>query len=154
MIYHAAGVHTWGRDKTFQVCRKCAHPRMAKTDRKWLAAGSPSHETLKSIVLNERLLADIKQTNAFTHTGRLESCHSLLQNTAQSVNIFPTQECVHGHHWQFSITMRMLIGNKRQFKNRHPPAAVWELKDTNMYARNPKKNGSANLSWKRRPVTI
>ena len=68
-------VHTSGRDKTFPLFRKCAHPSMAKAVRKWLAAGSPSHEALKSIVSNERLLADIKQTNAFTHTGRLESYH-------------------------------------------------------------------------------
>ena len=40
--------------------------------------GSPPHETLKSVVLDKKLLKDIGKLNQFCHTGKLDVYHSLL----------------------------------------------------------------------------
>lgn len=78
MTYHSVNIHTWGRDKSYKLFKKCEHPRMNKNDRDWLKPGSDAHEALKSVVFDEKLQKDLRKTSSFTHTGCLESFHSLL----------------------------------------------------------------------------
>lgn len=63
------------------VLLQCAHQELSEEERQnkeWLKKGSPSHEALKSVVLDKKLLKDISKLSQFCHTGILEVYHSLL----------------------------------------------------------------------------
>lgn len=78
ILHHIVNKHNWRNSKHF--C-KCAHGPLSKNKErktKWLQAGSAPHIALEEVVLNRKLLKDIKQLTEFHHTGNLEVYHSLL----------------------------------------------------------------------------
>ena len=78
LVHHIANVHSWGNIDLFA---QCCHDELLPTDKaevKWLKPGSPPHEAIQKIVLDKRLLNDVKKITKFCHTGSLEAYHSLL----------------------------------------------------------------------------
>ena len=78
VVHHTVNVHSWEGAHAFV---KCEHPSLTPEEcrkKEWLKAGSLAHEALKSVVLNKKLLTDIKKMTQFCHTGNLEVYHSLL----------------------------------------------------------------------------
>ena len=76
MVY--SRLHTWASANVFL---KCAHPQLSeevRQNKQWLKKGSPSHEAVKSVVLDKKLLKDVCKLSQFCHTGILEVYHSLL----------------------------------------------------------------------------
>jgi hypothetical protein len=77
-IYHVTNQHEWDH---FDLYHKCAHDALSPEDRrkkKWLKADSPAHVALKQVVLENRLVMDIKKITRAVHTGGLEVFHSLI----------------------------------------------------------------------------
>lgn len=76
VIYHVAGIHRWS-GSTF--VNQCPHKPLTKEEqqeRLWLKG--PSLLALKDIVLEPKLVRDIRQLSLFCHTGKLETFHSKL----------------------------------------------------------------------------
>ena len=60
---------------------KCVHPTLSPEEqcsKKWLKSGTAAHNALRTVVLQDTLLQDIKKLDGFHHTGSLEVFHSLL----------------------------------------------------------------------------
>ena len=57
----------------FQVSPLCAWSVNAK----WICKGSPTHEVLKAVVLDPKIINDLKYLTHFMHSGELEVFHSL-----------------------------------------------------------------------------
>ena len=47
-------------------------------ERVWITPGTPAHNALKAIIMDKRLLNDLKYFIKFKHTGNLEVFHSVL----------------------------------------------------------------------------
>ena len=78
LIYHITNQHEWD---FFDHVHTCDHPTLAddvSRRKKWLKPDSLSHEALKSIVLDPRVLGDLEKMYLAVHTGRLESYHALV----------------------------------------------------------------------------
>ena len=81
MVY--SRLHTWASANVFL---KCAHPQLSEEERQnkqWLKKGSPSHEAVKSVVLDKKLLKDICKLSQFCHTGILEVYQWRIQDSHQ-----------------------------------------------------------------------
>lgn len=74
VLSHIRGVHTFKGNKHF---KKCQHAKLKKK-RKWLKKDSPAFKALKSVLEDNRVLADLKQLVEFRHTGNLEVFHSVI----------------------------------------------------------------------------
>ena len=60
--------------------KKCEHEDYSEEEmaqRKWLKFGSPSHEALKSVVMNSGLVKDVAKLNENLFTTHLEVFHAL-----------------------------------------------------------------------------
>ena len=78
IIYHIADQHEW---HFFDHFHKCEHTEMDENSRKkkkWLKPGSPSHDALKEVVMDQHLISGIQKLNLAVHTGNLEAFHSLI----------------------------------------------------------------------------
>ena len=78
ILHHIRNVHKW---PGCELYRKCCHKKIIRQERnrkKWLKRGTPAFIALKKVVLNERLLRDLKHVTKFCHTGGLEVYHSVL----------------------------------------------------------------------------
>lgn len=78
IIHHTANIHNWTGNNKFH---QCSHPALSATERQtkqWLKVGSKAHDTLKDVVLDKKLLKDIRQLTLFCHTGDLEAYHAML----------------------------------------------------------------------------
>ena len=74
MCYHIAGVHKW---KGYKHYNACLHNRLSAQQQKktkWLKRGVL--QALKDIILDRKLLADLRHLSLFCHTGSLETYHS------------------------------------------------------------------------------
>ena len=59
----------------------CAHQALSVREEvsyKWLERGGPAHSTLKTVVLDSKLLEDVPFLTGFKHSGNLKVFHSLL----------------------------------------------------------------------------
>ena len=71
VLYHISNVHEWDSDFN-SLFPKCVHPTLPPEEqhsKKWLKSGSVAHNALRLLVLQDRLLRDIKKLNGFRHTG-------------------------------------------------------------------------------------
>lgn len=78
IMYHVTDLHEWDN---FDVYHKCEHAPLSDAERskkKWLRPDSSAHKALKEVVLDRRLVADIKKLTHAVHTGGLEAFHSLV----------------------------------------------------------------------------
>ena len=50
---------------------------MVKLVRDWITPGTPAHNALKSIIMDKKLLNNLKYCTGFKHTGNIEVFHSL-----------------------------------------------------------------------------
>ncbi|KAJ8018726.1 hypothetical protein HOLleu_43128 [Holothuria leucospilota] len=76
LTHHTAGKHSFHDDNRFTLFKECRHPAIdPSTNRrkKWLVEGSSAHQALVKVVLNKRLLNDMKHLAEFMHT-RSFSC--------------------------------------------------------------------------------
>ena len=73
ILSHVYDIHEFNDNKLF---KKCSHGPIQP--RAWLTPGSPAHNSLKSIVMDKRLLKDLSYFVDFKHTGNIEVYHSLL----------------------------------------------------------------------------
>ena len=73
ILSHVCDIHEFNDNKLF---KKCSHGPIQP--RAWLTPGSPAHNSLKSIVMDKRLLKDLSYFVDFKHTGNIEVYHSLL----------------------------------------------------------------------------
>lgn len=81
ILYHVSGIHAWPEDNEFKVFRACNHAHLSNEEqrrKKWLKQGSPSHEALRKIVTDKRLLQDLPYIGEFMHTGALEVFHNVV----------------------------------------------------------------------------
>jgi len=78
LLYHVTNQHTWDHHDFYH---QCDHEPLAsdeKRKKKWLRQGSPALEALRKVVMDPRLVKDIKKTTKAVHTGPLEAHHSLI----------------------------------------------------------------------------
>ena len=79
ILYHICNVPSWVTGTQFH---ECSHPQLSPTEvrkKKWLKNSSPSFvvPVLQDVVLDPKLLEDMKHLTKFCHTGSLEVYHSL-----------------------------------------------------------------------------
>lgn len=77
VLHHITNTHEW---HTSELFHKCEHERMTPDEarkKKWLKAGSPSHQLLQEVVADKKLLASLEKLTRFCHTGSLEVYHSV-----------------------------------------------------------------------------
>ena len=82
LLFHVQNKHRWTGHKKF---RKCEHPRLSKKEvkaKEWIPAKSEAFEILQDIVLDKKVLEDLKHLTQFSHTGILEVYHSLYNKWA------------------------------------------------------------------------
>ena len=75
LLFHMQNKHRWTGHKKFQ---KCVHPRLLKKEvkaKEWIPAKSEAFEVLQNIVLDKKLMEDLKHLTKFSHTGILEVYH-------------------------------------------------------------------------------
>ena len=80
ILHHISKLHEWDSDPN-SLFPKCVHPTLSpeeQSSKKWLKSGSAAHNALRTVVLQDTLLRDIKKLDGFHHTGSLEVFHSLL----------------------------------------------------------------------------
>lgn len=78
IIHHIVNIHSWTGNEKFH---RCAHPDHREPTKKlWLQVGSPSHQAVKAVVLNDKLIKDMGQLTllVFCHTGTIEVYHAML----------------------------------------------------------------------------
>ena len=78
ILQHVKNRHSWGGNK---FVHKCSHAKLTNSKErktKWIQASSPSYKALQDIVLNKRLLKDLKYLTNFDHTGSTEVYNALL----------------------------------------------------------------------------
>ena len=93
---HVTDQHEFERNKYFKACDHSIMERLLEREseepaakrargegteqkcKQWLKKDSNAHRALCSVVLNSRLLKDIRMLANFCHTGALEAFHSLL----------------------------------------------------------------------------
>jgi hypothetical protein len=88
IIHHTVNRHEFSGE----TCTKCAHPSLSdeqqRRSKKWQVPDSAAHNALKSIVLNKKLLKDLRHLNKFCHIGNLEVYHSLMTKYCQKRHEF------------------------------------------------------------------
>ncbi|KAJ8049969.1 hypothetical protein HOLleu_02957 [Holothuria leucospilota] len=81
LSHHITGNHSWHDDERFVTFKECSHqpidPEINRR-KKWLVEGSAAHSALNKIILNKRLLNDLKYIAEFMHTGALEVYHNVV----------------------------------------------------------------------------
>ena len=78
VIHHVANRHRWGYSTLFPHCEHEKPAPQYVDSTAWLKPGSPSHDALKEVVLEKKLLKDLEKLTEFSHTGCLEVYHSML----------------------------------------------------------------------------
>lgn len=78
VVHHVTNIHSFEENELFPACAHGPLPDDASRKTRWLVADSPPHKALVEIVLNPRLLKDIRQLAQFCHTGMLEVYHNLV----------------------------------------------------------------------------
>ncbi|XP_049897486.1 uncharacterized protein LOC126388445 [Epinephelus moara] len=76
LLHHICGVHRWQEDGVEHVCHHPAMTEEQQRRKKWLQVESSAFKALKSVVMDNNLLRDLKQMARFKHTGSLEVYHS------------------------------------------------------------------------------
>ena len=82
VIFHVQNKHRWAGYKKF---RKCTHPRLTRKQQKakeWIKPNTEAFTVLQSIVLDPKLLSELKFLTKFSHTGVLKVYHSLYNRWA------------------------------------------------------------------------
>lgn len=77
VVHHISNIHEFDGDHLTRCPHEPLDPEVARKKR-WLKIGSKAHNALKEVVLDKRLLKDIRQLSEFCHTGSLEVYHSLM----------------------------------------------------------------------------
>ncbi|KAM5146041.1 uncharacterized protein ACMZJ9_013323 [Mantella aurantiaca] len=75
IVYHITNQHCW---QTGDLYKECHHAEIAKDEDQetdWLRAGSTAHGVFKDLVLNKKLIKDLKQLSV-CHSGELEVFHN------------------------------------------------------------------------------
>ena len=78
ILQHVKNRHSWGGNK---FVHKCSHPKLTNSKErktKWMKASSPSYKALQDIVLDKKLLKDLRYLTNFDHTGSTEVYNALL----------------------------------------------------------------------------
>ena len=73
ILSHISNIHEFEYNKYF---KRCAHREIEP--RAWLIPGSPAHNALKTIVMDNRQLNTLSYFTEFKHTGNIKVFHSLL----------------------------------------------------------------------------
>ncbi|KAJ8359071.1 hypothetical protein SKAU_G00155960 [Synaphobranchus kaupii] len=78
LLHHICGVHRWEEDGVNYTCHHRSLTPDEQRRKKWLQPDSPAYKALSSVVLDKKLLLDLKQMENFKHTGALEVYHSAM----------------------------------------------------------------------------
>ncbi|XP_069833039.1 uncharacterized protein [Dendropsophus ebraccatus] len=77
LLYHVQDVHSWNKDESdYNGCQHAELSIDTQQIRKWLHPKTASYESLKKIVMDNRLQKELKHITHFCHTGDLEVFHS------------------------------------------------------------------------------
>ena len=76
ILYHIKNVHEWEDYSLFKECAHLEYTLQEMKSKAWLKESSFAYAALKNIVLDKRLLNDLKYLTDFNHTGTLEVYHS------------------------------------------------------------------------------
>ncbi|KAK7499816.1 hypothetical protein BaRGS_00008907 [Batillaria attramentaria] len=60
------------------MCTRSIYRGRKEKRKKWLKGGSAAHNALKTVVLDKRLVYDIRNLSQFLQTGAIEVYHSLM----------------------------------------------------------------------------
>ena len=71
ILHHISNIHEFNDNNSFT---KCAHGEIG--ERLWITHGTPAHNALKSIIMDKKLLNNLKYFTGFKHTGNIEVFHS------------------------------------------------------------------------------
>lgn len=77
LLFHIQNIHVL--EGTY--VQMCGHPELdveSARKKKWLKPGSKPYKALESVVLDKRILKDIRHLSKFCHTGSLEVYHSMM----------------------------------------------------------------------------
>ena len=77
ILHHITNKHKWQGCQLFKKCEHRPYSRADAKKKKWLKAGSPSHQLLQGIVTDKKLLESMDKLTLFCHTGSLEIYHSV-----------------------------------------------------------------------------
>ncbi|XP_077990951.1 uncharacterized protein LOC144445284 [Glandiceps talaboti] len=78
VLHHVCNIHEWASAERFH---KCLHGKLSledETETSWLKPDSPPHNAIRAIILDKKLLKDMKKMVLFKHTGNLEVFHGML----------------------------------------------------------------------------
>ncbi|XP_072266660.1 uncharacterized protein [Pyxicephalus adspersus] len=96
IVYHVSNHHHWESGHHY---KKCHHGPIREDEHRthcWLEDGSPAHWAFKDIVLNKKLLKDLKQQTFLCHTKDLESFHGTTLKYCSKQNHYCIDEMVAG----------------------------------------------------------
>lgn len=77
VVHHVVNEHEFPGEHITRCSHEPLDSESAMKNR-WLKKGSKVHNALKAVVLNKRLVKDIRQLSEFCHTGSLEVYHGLM----------------------------------------------------------------------------
>ncbi|XP_073455419.1 uncharacterized protein [Aquarana catesbeiana] len=75
IVYHIANQHCWQMGDLYKECHHAGIMEEEDRGTDWLKVGSTAHGVFKDIVLNKKLIKDLKQLS-FCHTGEIEVFHN------------------------------------------------------------------------------
>ena len=94
VAWHMQNIHEGHDDPLFD---RCTHPPLnSNNQRKWLQPNTKACEKLVDILLNKRLLSDVKKLSSLQQTSSVEAFHSLVIQFAPSLLHSPTRACTAG----------------------------------------------------------
>lgn len=89
IVYHITNQHSWQTGDFYKECHHAAITKDKDQEEDWLEAGSTAHDVFKGIVLNKKLIKDLKQLS-LCHTGEFEVFH----NTARKYHSKHEHYCI------------------------------------------------------------
>lgn len=69
LVHHICGVHRWEESGVEYTCFHAPLTEDEQQKKKLMKADSPAYVALKSVVLDNKLLRDLRQMALFKHTG-------------------------------------------------------------------------------------
>ncbi|XP_039634607.1 uncharacterized protein LOC120544717 [Perca fluviatilis] len=82
-LQHIVGIHRWEEDGIQQTCHHAPLTANEQQRKRWMTVDSQAYRALKSIVLENNILRDLRQMALFKHTGALEVFHSSMLKYTQ-----------------------------------------------------------------------
>ena len=142
VLHHVTNVHEWMGCNIF---KKCAHPPLTPKKvlkKKWLSPTSTAYIALEEVVLEKKLMKDLRKITEFCHTGDLEVYHSMLLKYCPKRQHF-------SHKGMVARTQLTALDNNANCGRKQATVSVGDKQSKLRYRADYKK---AQKQWVARPI--